>query len=437
MRRWLFVLAVIGAIGSLTLDAPSSRLSAAERIAAVVNKEVILESDVQDQMQEAAARMNVDPSDSVALAKLHKDVLDQMVEKQVLLAEVAKQSITVTPAEVSAGVDREIDALKQRLGSDDQYRQALAHEKTTEPELRKRYESSVKEQLLIQRLVGREVQSKITVSDAEVHAYYEAHRDSIGRKPESVKLAHILIAFEPDTLQLRRAKARADSLRGLLTKGQLFEDVARKFSDDPSARVGGDLGTFGHGDMVPEFEEVAFKLKPMEISQPVRTRFGYHIIQVLAHIPATDSTEEQVHARHVMVQAKATPADEERARKRAFAVRDTLLKGADFAEVARRYSADSATRDSGGVLGEIPVPGLPANLREPLSGLHVGEVSVPFKRDAGYHLFKLLARSPETDYKYDEIKDDLKQLVMNKKLEEAYHRWYLTIRKTVNVEMKE
>jgi len=196
MRRWLFVLAVIGAIGSL--DAPSSRLSAAERIAAVVNKEVILESDVQEQMQEAGARMNLDPSDSVAVAKLHKDVLDQMVEKQVLLAEVSKQSITVTPAEVNAGVDREIDALKQRLGSEEQYRQALAHEKTTEADLRKKYEPNVREQLLIQRLVGREVQSKITVSDAEVRAYYEAHRDSIGRKPESVKLAHILIAFEPD-----------------------------------------------------------------------------------------------------------------------------------------------------------------------------------------------------------------------------------------------
>jgi peptidyl-prolyl cis-trans isomerase SurA len=296
----------------------------------------------------------------------------------------------------------------------------------------------VKEQLLISRLVGKEVQSKTTVTDADVRAYYEAHRDSIGQKPEELKMAHILIAFEPDTSQVRRAHAKADSLYDLIVRKKApFEEVAQRFSDDPSARVGGDLGTFGHGDMVAEFEEVAFKLKPMEISRPVRTRFGYHIIQVLERFAKTDSTDERVHARHVMVQAKATPADEERARLRALALRDSILtKGADFAAVARKFSADTATKDSGGVLGAVPVPALPQNLREPLSGLGVGEVSVPFKRDAGYHLFKVLGRTPATDYKYDDIKDDLRQVVLNKKLEESYRRWYDRVKKTVNVEVK-
>jgi peptidyl-prolyl cis-trans isomerase SurA len=212
--------------------------------------------------------------------------------------------------------------------------------------------------------------------------------------------------------------------------------VARDFSDDPSAKVGGDLGTFARGIMVSEFEDVAFGLKPMEISKPVRTRFGYHVIQVLEHLAQTDSTEERIHARHVMVQAKPTSEDEERARKKATAVRDSLRHGADFATLARAYSADTATRDSGGVLGPISVPALPANLREPLSGLGVGEVSVPFKRDAGYHIFKVLGRTAEADYKFDDIKDDLRQVVLNKKMEEAYKRWYEKVRKNVNVELK-
>jgi peptidyl-prolyl cis-trans isomerase SurA len=427
---------LLAACAILLLTVGGSARSA-ERIAAIVNKEVILASDVDEQTREAAVRMRMDPADTVQIGRLRKEVLNQLVEKQVLLAEAQKQNITVTDADVKQAVDREIQGLKQRIGSEKDYQAALAKENTTEAELRKRYEGGVREQLLISRLVGREVQSKTTVSDAEVKAYFEAHRDSIGKRPEELRLAYIVVAFEPDPTQVKRAQARADSLRTLVvTKGQPFERVAAQHSDDPSARVGGDLGTFSRGDMVAEFESVAFALKPMEISQPVRTRFGYHVIQVLQHYAKTDTSDEKIHARHIMVQAKPTDADEERARKRALALRDSIVAGADFAAVARKYSADAATRDSGGVVGQIPVPALPANLREPLSGLRVGEVSVPFKRDAGYHIFKLLGREPEKDYVFDDIKDDLKEVVTNKKLEENYKRWYERIKKTVNVEIR-
>ena len=408
----------------------------AERIAAIVNKEVILASDVDDQTREAAMRMRVDPADTASMGRLRKEVLNQLVEKQVLLAEAQKQGITVAEADVNQAVDREIDAVKQRIGSEAEYKAALAKEQTTEAELRKRYETGVREQLLISRLVGREVQSKTSVTDAEVRAYFESHRDSIGKRPEELRMAHILIAFEPDAASIKRSQVRADSLRALVVKGQPFERVAQQHSDDPSARVGGDLGTFGRGDMVAEFEKVAFALKPMEISQPVRTRFGFHIIQVMQHHAKTDTTEERIHARHIMVQAKPTAADEERARVRALALRDSVLAGADFGAVAKKFSADTATRDSAGVLGQVPVPALPANMREALSGLRVGEVSVPFKREAGYHIFKVLGRVPETDYKFEDIKDDLKEVVMNRKLEENYRRWYERVKKTVNVEIR-
>jgi peptidyl-prolyl cis-trans isomerase SurA len=427
---------LLAACAVLLLTVGGSARSA-ERIAAIVNKDVILASDVDEQTREAATRMRLDPSDSASIHRLRKEVLNQLVEKQVLLAEAQKQGITVTDADVKQAVDREIDGLKQRIGSEKEYQAALVKEKTTEAELRKRYESGVREQLLISRLVGREVQSKTSVTDAEVRAYYDAHRDSIGKKPEELRMSHILIAFEPDAAQIRRAQARAESLRTLVVaKGQPFDRIAQQHSDDPSARAGGDLGTFEAGDMVAEFEKVAFALKPMEISQPVRTRFGFHIIQVLEHFAKTDSTQERIHARHIMVQAKPTPEDEERARRRSLALRDSIAAGADFAQVARKYSADTATRDSGGVLGQVPVPALPANLREALSGLRVGEVSVPFKREAGYHIFKLLGRVPEADFKFEDIKDDLKEVVQNKKLEENYRRWYERVKKTVNVEIR-
>jgi len=418
---------------------PATRIAAAsERIAAIVNKEVILESDVDDQLRVAAANLHVDPSDSVSVAKLRKDVLRQLIDEQVILAEAQRQNITIPKSDLDQAVKQAIGNVRTRLGSEDNFRRALAEEHTTEDALRRKYEPDVKKQLLVMRLVGKEVQNRTTVTDAEAKAYFVAHRDSLGKRSEQLKLSAIVLGFEPDSLQVKRLHTRADSLRNLIVvKKAPFEDVARKFSDDPSGQRGGDLGTFARGDMVGEFEEVAFALKPNEISQPVRSRYGWHLIQVLEHFPKSDSLPERIHARHILLQAKISPADEERARKRALGVRDSILKGADFATMAKRHSMDTATKDSGGFLGEVPVASLPPTFQEPLTGLGEGEVSVPLKGEAGYYVFKLAGRIPEREYKFEEIRDDLKQIVLNQKLRDAYDRWLERIRKNVNIEVKD
>jgi peptidyl-prolyl cis-trans isomerase SurA len=417
---------------------PSMRgATASERIAAIVNKEVILESDVDDQLRVAVVNLRVDPADTVAIAKLRKDVLRQLIDEQVILAEAQRQNITIPKSELDQAVKQAIQNVRTRLGTEDNFKKALAEEHTTEEALRRKYEPDVKKQLLVMRLVQREVQSRTTVTDAEAKSYFAAHRDSLGKRSEQLKLSAIVIGFEPDSVQVKKLRARADSLRNLIVvKKTPFEEVARKFSDDPSGVRGGDLGTFARGDMVGEFEDVAFSLKPNEISQPVRSRYGWHLIQVIEHSPKSDSLPERVHARHILLQAKISPADEERTRKRALGVRDQILKGATFAQMAKLHSMDTATKDSGGFLGEVPVASLPPTFQEPLTGLGEGEVSVPLKGEAGYYVFKLGGRTPEREYKYEEIKDELKKVVMDQKLRDAYDRWLERIRKNVNIEVK-
>jgi len=436
MRRILCI-AALATLAGVALPA-THHIAAAERIAAIVDKEVILESDVDEQLRNTIGSLHVDPSDSVTIAKLRKDVLQQLIDEQVILAEAARQNITIPKADLDQAVKDAIKNVRTRLGTEQNFQRALAEEKTTEVELRKKYEPEVRKQLLVMRLVGREVQSKTTVTDADAKAYFATQRDSLGKKPEELKLSAIVVGFEPDSLQVKRLRVRADSLRNLIVgKGRPFEDIARRFSDDPSGVRGGDLGTFGRGEMVGEFENVAFGLKPMDVSQPVRSRYGWHIIQVLEHFAKSDTTGERVHARHVLIQAAIKPADEERARKRALAVRDSLLKGADFAAMAKRFSMDTSTKDSGGILGEVAVPNLPPSFREPLTGLREGEVSVPLKGEAGYYVFKLGGRVPEREYRFEEIKDDLKKIVLNQKLRDAYDRWLDRIRKNVNIEVKD
>lgn len=433
-RRLAWILVALAAVSP-----PMARMGAgSERIAAIVNKEVILESDVDDQLRVAIANLRVDPADSVTVAKLRKDVLKQLVDEQVILAEAQRQGITIPKSELEQAVTQAIQNVKTRLGSDANFTRALQEEHTTEADLRRKYEPDVRKQLVVMRLVGKEVQNRTTVTDAEAKAYFAAHSDSLGKRAEQLKLAAIVIGFEPDSIQVKKLRARADSLRNLVVvKKQPFADVARKFSNDPSGARGGDLGTFARGEMVGEFEDVAFTLKPNEVSQPVRSRYGWHLIEVLEHFPKTDSTAERVHARHVLLQAQIRPPDEERARKRALAIRDSILKGADFAAMAKRYSMDTATKDSGGYLGEVPVTSLPPTFQEPLTGLGEGEVSVPLKGEAGYYVFKLRGRVPEREYRLDEVLPDIKQIVLNQKLRDAYDRWLERIRKQVNIEVKD
>ncbi len=439
MRRHVIQRLVWIAVALSATAMPATRDPAAsERIAAIVNKEVILESDVDEQLRVAMANFRVDPGDSVSVAKLRKDVLHQLIDEQVILAEAQRQSVTISKPELDQAVKQAIQNVRTRLGSEENFHRALAEEHTTEEALRRKYEPDVKKQLLVMRLVGKEVQNRTSVTDADVKAYFTAHRDSLGKRPEQLKLSAIVLGFEPDSIQVKKLHVRADSLRNLIVVKKVpFEDVARKFSDDPSGVRGGDLGEFKRGEMVGEFEDVAFVLKPNEISQPVRSRYGWHLIQVLEHFPKSDSLPERIHARHVLLQAKISPADEERARKRALMVRDSLLKGANFAATAKRYSMDTATKDSGGVLGEVPVTSLPPTFQEPLTGLGEGEVSVPLKGEAGYYVFKLSGRVPEREYRLEEVKDDLRQIVLNQKLREAYDRWLERIRKGVNIEVKD
>jgi peptidyl-prolyl cis-trans isomerase SurA len=139
-RVALFVIA----LAAVTLPA-TRHASANERIAAIVNKEVILESDVDEQLRVAMANMHVDPSDSVNVAKLRKDVLRQLIDEQVILAEAQRQNITVSKTDLDQAVKQAIQNVKTRLGSEQNFQRALAEEHTTEDQLRRKYEGIERE----------------------------------------------------------------------------------------------------------------------------------------------------------------------------------------------------------------------------------------------------------------------------------------------------
>ncbi|NOY69002.1 MAG: hypothetical protein GXP53_05845 [Deltaproteobacteria bacterium] len=152
----------------------------------------------------------------------------------------------------------------------------------------------IRENLAIQELIDKDIMSKISITPEIEKAYYESHKDKF-TKPEQVHARHILIKLSSDAGDAKKAEAKKkiDEIVKKLKKGADFAELAKTYSEGPSAKNGGDLGFFSHGQMVEPFEKAAFALKPGEISDIVTTRFGYHIIKLEEKKPAVVTSFEE------------------------------------------------------------------------------------------------------------------------------------------------
>jgi len=207
------------------------------------------------------------------VGEFRKQVLDRLVDEELLFQE-AKNLKMLVGKDV---VDAEIEKARSQFPTPEAFTAALSQNNLTEDGLRAIFSRN----LSIQSFVENVVAKGVVVSDAEVHDFYTGNTDKFDA-PEQAHARHILVTVDEkaDEATRQAAKAKADDLLAQLKGGANFEELARKSSECPSAPQGGDLGFFGHGQMVPEFDAAVFALKPGELSAVVTTSFGYHIIKL-------------------------------------------------------------------------------------------------------------------------------------------------------------
>jgi peptidyl-prolyl cis-trans isomerase SurA len=430
-------------------QAPAHKSSGPEeldRIAAVVNDEVILQSDVDEQVALFLQRSNAKP-DSVTVDTLRKQILDQMISEKLIVAEAKKQGMTANAAEVQKQVDQAIADARQRMGSEDAYRQQLARENLTEDKLREKYRVEIERQLLAQRLVQRQLPRK-DVSQTEAEAYFKQYPERFPKFPAQIRLSVIQIPVTADSASDARGRAACAAALKRVKSGEKFAKVAAEISEDPgSAKSGGDLGYFTRGTMEPAFENVAFTMALNTVSDPVRTPFGWHLIEVLDRdtvktVARTDSTGPdgkpllEVHARHILIRVPLGEADAERAHKLATHVYDEAVKGTDFTTLVHRYSRYEGQATADGDIGYIAASSLQDNIRAGLDTLEIGQISVPLANQIGYNLFKVTDRKAERPYTLDEIKKDLPGAVADIQQRERYDAWVKTLRAKAHVEIR-
>lgn len=281
--------------GETAMPAMAAPVEPARDPAAVlvtVNGTTLTVGEVEKQLAPMMAQMGGDPRMAAMKDRFYQQVVDRFVIRTVLAAEADRRKIVVTPADV----DEAVNLITNRLPAGLTLEQALARDGITTDQFR----SNLTAELRIKNFVESEVPTNTVVSDQEIADFYAQEKERF-TVPETATARHILLKVEKTDSDKVRAekKAKAEALRKQLVEGADFATLARENSDCPSKERGGDLGSFGRGQMVKAFEEAAFSQATNAIGPVVETDFGYHIIQVTGRQAAGTTSMEEAKPRLV------------------------------------------------------------------------------------------------------------------------------------------
>jgi len=252
-------------------------------IAAVVNDDVILESDVEEQLYLFVQQARIRP-DSTMVDSMRKEVLDQLVDFRLVVAEAKRQGLTLNANDqklIAQQADESLKQTKGRFQSDTEYQQALQRDNTTEAKLREKYKSDLTEQLLAQRLRDKQL-PRHPVTQADAEAYFKANPGKFPKKPAEFKMQVIQIPPTADSVADQKARAKAMDVKKRLQAGERFAKVAADVSEDENtARSGGDLGFLPRGALDVSLDQQVADAKLNTLVGPVRSSAGWHLFEVL------------------------------------------------------------------------------------------------------------------------------------------------------------
>lgn len=408
--------------------APSSRgQEIVDRIIAVVDDEIILESEVMQYAQSLALQNRVDPVKYLQNDEIKVQILQELIDQRVLLAMAEEDSIVVEDREVKHELESRIEMLVNEVGSEEELERLYG---IPMRDIRREFENNIRESMMVERLRQRKL-SGVKVSRYEVEDFFRAHKEQLADRPETVELAHILLKVEPAELAEERALALIDSIHEAILEGADFEMMAKKFSQDPgTAKRGGLLGWAKRGDFVPEFEQAAFELEINDISPPVRTQFGYHIIRL------NERQGEKTNTSHILIRLEATDADKGRVMALADSLYMLLQGGADFGELAAEFSQDDQTANEGGKLGAFLLKDMTPVYAAKIKALEENEFAEPFESAMGIQILKALKRQKPRAFTLENDWEQISRMALNMKQEQVHSEWVNSLKKEVYIEVR-
>lgn len=392
-----------------------------DRIAAVVNEDVILRSELDRAIANVRGQYSGREAQLPPADVLERQVLERLVLVKLQVARAQESGIRASDQELEQAVGA--IATQNKL-SVDQLRQQVVAEGSTFDEFR----NSIRDELLIQRLRSNFARSRVSVSEAEIDAAMAAQTTSGSR----YRLAHILVGVPEGATpeQIATAQKKIEGVKALIEKGEMdFAAAAVRYSDSQNALEGGDLGWRSLDEIPSAFGTVVRSMKPGDMSAPLRGVSGFQLVKLMEVRDADASDAKMVtqyQARHILIRSEANAGDAQ-AKAKIDTLAARLKGGADFAQLAREESQDTATKSKGGDLGWFTGDQYGPTFAMQVAALGDNQVSAPFRTEAGWHLIQRLG-TRQSNAADQSKRAQVGETIGRRKLEDEWSRYLRELR---------
>jgi peptidyl-prolyl cis-trans isomerase SurA len=398
-----------------------------DRVAAVVNDDVITRNELTDRVNRALSQLSRSGTPPPPRDELQRQMLDRMISDRVMTQFARDFGIRVD--------DLELDRAIERIARDNQMIVAqlrMAMEKDGVPF--DKFRRDIRDEIIIARVREREVNDRISVTESEVDSLLASPGE--GAATDEFNLSHILVRV-PDNAgpeQIQSRQARALQALGQLKSGTDFRQVAASFSDAPDALQGGSLGWREGGKLPVIFTDALRGMKPGDLSGVLRSANGFHILKLNEQRGSQQAVVvQQTRARHILIKVSEVLSERD-GQTRLAQLRERLVNKADFAQLARANSEDtSASR--GGELGWISPGDTVPEFERAMDALKPGEISPPVRSPFGWHLIQVLERR-SADMTSEKKRMAARMALRERKSEEQFQEWLRQARSRSYIEIK-
>ena len=405
-----------------------SKIELLDRVVAVVDSGVIMESQLNSRVEEILQRLKNDNAELPPLNLIEEQVLDRLIIEEIQLQIADRAGIKISDSELNQTLAR---VSAQNNLSLEEFRIKLEGEGTSYRSFR----DTIRKELIIQRVQRGKVGAKIDISEQEIENFINSEEGKT-QLAEQYNVQHILLSVKSGSTEkeIEEIEVNANSLISRLNDGENFEKLAASFSAGQNALEGGYLGWRTEAELPSLFAEVVTGLKVGEIASPLRSGAGFHILKLIDKRGNTVKFLDQTLARHILVQPSEIRT-ENQAEELINTIYERLTSGEDFKQLARQYSEDPGTKMDGGELGWSNPGDYDPAFEQTLNATKIGELSKPVKSSFGWHVIEVMDRRNE-DVSQEEQKDRAFRIIFDRKFEQELQSTLIELRAEAYVDIK-